>query len=100
MKIKYYINLAKKKNNLTSDAQLAKIIGIHPNSLCNIKNKKSIPSEENFIKILELAKIDNDEFKFLMFERMAEYRPNSEFSKQLREEMKNLPYYQKTIKKT
>lgn len=99
MKIKYYIELAKKKNNLKSDAQLAKIIGIHPNSLCNIKNKKSIPSEENFIKILELAKIEEEEFKFLMFDRMASYRPNSEFSKQLRHEMKNMPFYKNKIKK-
>ena len=98
MKIKYYINLAKKNNNLKSDAQLAKMLGIHPNSLCNIVNKKVRPKQENLLKILDLAKISDEERRFIMLDYVASYRPNSEFSKLIKEQMKSLPFYQKNAR--
>ena len=100
MKIKYYIELAKKKNNLTSDAQLAKLMKVSANTLCHIANKKVFPKQENLLKILDLACIGDDERQYVMLDYISSYRPNSEFSKILRAQMKNLPYYQKTIKKT
>lgn len=98
MKIKYYIELAKKKNNLTSDAQLAKLMKVSANTICHIANKKVYPKQENLIKILDLACIGDEERQYVMLDYVSSYRPKSEFSKVLRAQMKELPFYKNKCK--
>lgn len=80
MKVKYYVNLAKKKNNIKSDAELARQIGITSSSLCNILNKKTkTPKSWVYMKILDLAQITQDEKEFEMLEYMLVITKKSEY---------------------
>ncbi len=58
MDIKNYFNLIKTKNNLTSNRQLAKCLGISATSIFHFERKNSIPCDDVILKIADLAGID------------------------------------------
>jgi len=58
MDIHNYFNLIKAKNNISSDRQLSKCLGISSASVFAFANKRAIPSDETMIKIADLAGLD------------------------------------------
>jgi transcriptional regulator with XRE-family HTH domain len=58
MKIEDLLDRAKKSANIESDYALAKVLGISPGNLSNIRTGKSHPSNEVAVKLATLAKIE------------------------------------------
>lgn len=57
MEITEYVNLAKKNSNLSSNNQLAKVIGVSSTAVSAFFTKKTIPSDETIVKIAGLARV-------------------------------------------
>lgn len=53
-----YLSEARRKQNASSNNQLAKILGISSNYISQLSQGKCLPSDETMIKIAELAEMD------------------------------------------
>lgn len=95
MKIKYYINLAKKMNNFKTDTELAKKLGIKPASLYNISNNKTKQPKPYILgSILDLAKISDEEKEFVFIEYMSQgIKKGSDFYRYLNGMKENNSFY-------
>lgn len=61
MNFKDYVQLAKIKNKLSSNNQLAKCIGVSNSSLTLFSEGKSTPSPDTLLKICSLAGLNKNE---------------------------------------
>ncbi|OPZ78977.1 MAG: helix-turn-helix protein [Alphaproteobacteria bacterium ADurb.Bin438] len=59
--IEDYMNLAKRKQKITSNNKLGEAIGINSNSISMINRGFSLPTDENMIKLAELAGVPLEE---------------------------------------
>lgn len=74
MNFKDYVQLAKIKNKLSSNNQLAKCIGVSNSSLTLFSEGKSTPSPDTVLKLGALAGIDEKEVLLdFMIERFGKY---------------------------
>lgn len=53
-----YLSEARRKQNVSSNNQLAKILGISSNYISQLSRGRSLPSDETMIRIAELAKMN------------------------------------------
>lgn len=89
MNIENYINLAKTKNNIKSNNQLAKSLGISGASLSLFLQGKSTPSPETIIKLGELSGIDGETvFLDYLSEKYKKYRQTSKIIDNLKNRTK------------
>lgn len=88
MNFKDYVQLAKEKNNISSDNKLAKKINISSPAINNFMQGKSSPSPETVLKIASLAGID--EKKAIMDFLIDRYGKYEEVKKVLTDISKNL----------
>lgn len=58
--IRFYIQTAKKKQGITSNRELCKLLGVSHNATNTYYNNGSLPADETMVKIAELAKIDTE----------------------------------------
>ena len=74
MNFKNYVQLAKIKNNISSDNKLAKCLDISGSAINNFINGKSSPSPDTVLKLGALAGIDEKEVLLdFMIERFGKY---------------------------
>lgn len=75
MYLKKYIEIAKEKNNISSNNKLAKVVGVSGPAMTLFYNKKATPSPDTILKIGKLAGIDEKEILFdLLFDRFSKYQ--------------------------
>lgn len=55
------LDIAKSKNNLTSDRHLGRAIGVTPPVICSYRTGRSIPSDETVIKLCEITGFDPEQ---------------------------------------
>lgn len=88
MNFKKYAELAKRKNNISSDNQLAKQLKISSGAINLFVNGKSNPSPDTFLKVATLAGIDEKQAVLDFF--IDRYGKYEEVKKVLTDISKNL----------
>lgn len=85
MNIENYVNLAKVKNKIPSNNKLGECLGMSGSSVSMFVSGKSTPSPETFIKLCQLAGVDEKEglLDFLI-SRYHEYKNTTEILKEIK----------------
>lgn len=74
MNFQNYVNLAKVKNNISSNNKVAKCLGISSAALTNFCLEKSTPGPHTVLKLANLAGLDEKEvFLDLMMSKYKKY---------------------------
>ncbi len=74
MNFQNYVNLAKVKNNISSNNKVAKCIGISSAAITNFCLEKSTPSPHTVLKLANLAGLDEKEvFLELMLSKYGKF---------------------------
>ncbi len=85
MDFETYVNLAKLKHNISSNNQVAKVVGISGASISNFIQKRSTPSPETTLKVAKLAGCDEKEVVLdLLIDRFKEYKDVSNVLKDIK----------------
>ena len=87
MRIENYLDLAKAKNNIKSNNELARVMGMSGTAISWIYTKKAKPTEDTMIKLADLAGVDK---KIALIDLNIYRFENNPELKNIWEEIKNL----------
>lgn len=72
----YIVDLRNKKMNNSSSRQIAKLLDITPQYMCDIENGSRVPSAQLLNKIVEVFKLENEEKDKLYDYAATSYKNN------------------------